>query len=91
MLPSSLFIILIASINLANLLSAKEKIYHVLAGILIFLIVLHSGKFIFPSYFNIEQIPFSQADRVQYLEEWSSGQGIYDVSQLMLHTAKIKV
>ncbi|HQO51532.1 MAG TPA: glycosyltransferase family 39 protein [Candidatus Woesebacteria bacterium] len=88
LLPSSLFIILIASINLANLLSAKEKIYHILAGILIFLIVLHSGKFIFPSYFNIEQIPFSQADRVQYLEEWSSGQGIYDVSQLMLHTSQ---
>jgi hypothetical protein len=88
LLPSSLFIILIASINLANLLSAKEKIYHILAGILTFLIVLHSGKFIFPSYFNIEQIPFSQADRVQYLEEWSSGQGIYDVSQLMLHTSQ---
>jgi hypothetical protein len=88
LLPSSLFIILIASINLANLLSAKEKIYHILAGILTFLIVIHSANFIFPSYFNIEQIPFSQADRVQYLEEWSSGQGIYDVSQLMLHTSQ---
>ncbi len=88
LLPTSLFIILLASINLANLFLAKEKIYQVLASILTFLIILHCGKFIFPSYFNIEQIPFSQADRVQYLEEWSSGQGINEVTQLMLHTSK---
>jgi hypothetical protein len=76
--------------NLANLFLSKEKIYHFLAGILTFIIILHSYKFIYPSYFDIDQIPFSQADRVQYLEEWSSGQGIYPATQSMLETSKKK-
>jgi hypothetical protein len=90
LLPINLFLIVLSSINLTNLFLAKEKIYHILAGILTFLIILHSGKFIYASYFNVDQIPFSQADRVQYLEEWSSGQGIYDVTQSLLQNSKQK-
>jgi hypothetical protein len=54
------------------------------------LIIIHSFRFIIPSYFAINNIPFSVADRVQYLEEWSSGQGIYEISQLHVRE-KIKI
>lgn len=88
LLPTSLFIIVLASLNLANLIKEKLKIYQILAGLLFILTIFHSSKFILTNYFDIDQIPFSKADRVQYLEEWSSGQGIYDVTQLMLSTSK---
>jgi 4-amino-4-deoxy-L-arabinose transferase-like glycosyltransferase len=88
LLPLSLFFILLSSINLAFLLSAKERIYQLLALTMLIAVIIHSSKFIFASYFNIDQIPFSKADRIQYLEEWSSGQGIFEVSQLILKESK---
>ncbi len=88
LLPTSLFVIVLASLNLSNLFLNQQKIYQILGWLLLFLILVHSSKFIISSYFNINHIPFSRADRIQYLEEWSSGQGIYEVTQLMLSTSK---
>jgi len=70
LLPTSIFFILSASFSLSQ---NKHKLINLIA---IFYIISFSFKFIYPSYFSVNKIPFSQADRVQFLEEWSSGHGI---------------
>lgn len=86
LLPASLFLIISAALNLTYLFTQKKLIYRILGGLLTISILIQSFRFIIPSYFFIDNIPFSRADRVQYLEEWSSGQGIYELSQLMLES-----
>ncbi|NLG06437.1 MAG: hypothetical protein GX559_01925 [Candidatus Pacebacteria bacterium] len=86
LLPASLFLIISAALNLTYLFTQKKLIYRIIGGLLAISILIQSFGFIIPSYFSIDDIPFSRADRAQYLEEWSSGQGIYEVSQLMLES-----
>lgn len=87
LLPSTIFLIVAASLTLSEYLSSNLSL-KLLAISLIFGIVLQSFSFIWPSYFDIDRIPFSRQDREQYLEEWSSGQGIWEVSQLLLEKSE---
>lgn len=87
LLPSSIFIIVAASLTFSEYLN-KNLSQKLFAMALIFGILLQSFSFIWPSYFNINRIPFSRLDREQYLEEWSSGQGIWEVSQLLLEKSQ---
>ena len=70
LMPSSLFLISSAAYSLAN---KKHRMINLLALIYLF---SFSFKFIYPSYFNVNQIPFTRTDQKQFLEEWSSGHGI---------------
>lgn len=88
LLPTSLFLIVAASLSLSSLLKNNKQVIKFISFALLLLISLHSFNFIYPSYFNINTIPFTKADRSQYLEEWSSGQGIREISQLLLQTSQ---
>ena len=70
LMPSSLFLIISAAYSLTN---KKHRVINLLALIYLF---SFSFKFIYPSYFNVNQIPFTRIDQKQFLEEWSSGHGI---------------
>ncbi len=88
LLPASIFIIVSASLSLSTLLLQKSLAKKVLAALLLMALIARSANFILTSYFDHDQIPFSSADRVQYLEEWSSGHGILETSQVMLNKSQ---
>jgi 4-amino-4-deoxy-L-arabinose transferase-like glycosyltransferase len=88
LLPSSIFIIASASLNLSFLFLNKNFLRKLLGFLLLIILIIRSISFILPSYFNYNQIPFSKADRVQYLEEWSSGHGILETTQLILEKSQ---
>ena len=88
LLPASIFIIVSASLSLSILILQKNLIKKLAALSLLVFIIIKSANFIIPSYFNPDQIPFTEADRVQYLEEWSSGHGILETTQLMLEKSQ---
>lgn len=84
-LPSSLFFITSAAISIQNLKNRKILQYLVFS-----LILIPSILFIKNAYFDTDQLQLSKADRSQYLEEWSSGHGIKEVTALIEELAKTK-
>ena len=82
LMPTSLFLIISAAYSLTN---NKHRMINLLA---IIYLISFSFKFIYPSYFNIDQIPFTQADRQQFLEEWSSGHGITEAVEYIKEVSK---
>ncbi len=69
------------------------KLWHtfLVSGALVLLIsnsIANSGTFMVISMTNHTQLPLVQSDVVQYLTEWSSGHGLYEVSQLIKNEAK---
>jgi len=88
LLPASIFVIVSASLSLTILLLHKDLVKKIIGFLFLIAIFIKSLNFILPSYFNPDQIPFTEADRVQYLEEWSSGHGILETTQLMLEKSQ---
>lgn len=82
-LPSSLFFICSAAISLNNLKSKK-----ILRCLTLLLIIVPSFLFIKDAYFNVDQLQLSKIDRIQYLEEWSSGHGIKEATAFIEELAK---
>lgn len=82
-LPSSFFFLSSAAITLHNL--REKKMIKYLA---LLLIVLPYGLFIKNAYFNVDQLQLSRVDREQFLEEWSSGHGIKEVTEMIQELAK---
>ena len=84
LMPSSLFLIISAAYSLTN---EKHRLINLLALIYIF---SFSFKFIYPSYFNVDQIPFTRVDQKQFLEEWSSGHGITETVEYIKELSQDK-
>lgn len=83
LLPSALFFISSAAISLAQLKSKK-----ILQTLALIGIVLPYLLFIKNAYFATDQLQLSKTDRIQYLEEWSSGHGIKEATALIQELAK---
>ena len=83
-LPSSFFFISSAAISINNLNNKflKQSFVAILA--------ITGLIFIKNAYFNIDNLQLSKADRVQYLEEWSSGHGITETVKYIEELAKTK-
>lgn len=84
-LPSFFFFLSSAAISLHNL--REKKIIQYLALVLI---ILPYAWFIRNAYFNVDQLQLSKTDRIQYLEEWSSGHGIKEATTMIQTLAKNK-
>ena len=84
-LPSSLFFISSAAISINNLKNRKTLRY-----VFLLLLLIPSFLFIQTAYFNVDQLQLSRIDRVQYLEEWSSGHGIKETVDLIEKLAQTK-
>lgn len=82
-LPSSLFFISSAAISIDNLKNKK-----IIRCLFLLLMLIPSYLFINNAYFNVDQLQLSKIDRVQYLEEWSSGHGIKEAVNLIEDLAK---
>jgi 4-amino-4-deoxy-L-arabinose transferase-like glycosyltransferase len=75
LLPGAVLLIIPAALAFEQLL-AKTRPWKIAAYVLGGWMAIHSLIFIFPSLLNSDAIPFTPADRTQYLTEWSSGHGI---------------
>lgn len=84
LMPASLFLIISAAYSLTN---EKHKMINLLALIYIF---SFSFRFIYPSYFHVDRIPFTKTDRKQFLEEWSSGHGITETVEYIKELSQEK-
>ncbi len=76
-LPTAPFLTIAAAIGWSQLASIKKlkwATYFIAGGFF-----LQSLLFILPSVIQIESIPFTPIDRMQYLEEWSAGFGNNEV------------
>lgn len=82
LLPSALFFIISAALFFSHSRLQWLKI------ILLAAISTQAGNFIYHAYFDINRLPLSPADRIQYLEEWSAGQGIKESSDLIQEIAQ---
>lgn len=81
-LPSALFFTVAGAIGGAALYADRK--YKTFTLILFALLVLRSFMFMVPSWTQIQSIPFVEADRLQYLEEWSAGFGNTEVTEYVL-------
>jgi hypothetical protein len=97
--PSALFITLAAVLNLQALYqhwivetTLKQIAAKLAAGLIMALLIANtislSFLFIHRMLFQPENVPFASSDRAQYLEDWSSGQGIWETTQYIKHQAK---
>ncbi len=97
--PSSIFITLAAVLNLQALYqhwivetTSKQLTAKLAAGLVMALLLANtiSTSFIFIQrmLFHPDTVPFASSDRAQYLEDWSSGQGIWETTQYIKHQAK---
>jgi len=77
-LSSSLFFLSSAAISLHNLRNKK-----IIQSLALLLIILPYLLFIKNAYFNVDQLQLSKIDREQFLEEWSSGHGIKEISEMI--------
>ncbi len=82
-LPSAFFFLSSAAITLHNL--REKKVIRYLA---LLLIILPYAMFIKNAYFNVDQLQLSKVDREQFLQEWSSGHGIKEVTEMIQELAK---
>ena len=82
-LPSSFLLLSSAAISLTHL-----RFHKFWRALLLALILWPSLMFIQTSYFKVDQLPLSTADREQFFEEWSSGQGIKEASDLIIELAR---
>jgi 4-amino-4-deoxy-L-arabinose transferase-like glycosyltransferase len=82
-LPSSFLLISSAAISLGQLRLNKFWFATVLI-----LLLWPSLLFMKNAYFNVDQLSLSPADREQFLEEWSSGHGIKETSDLIIELAQ---
>ncbi len=72
-----------------------SKLWHtfLVSGALVLLIsnsIANSGVFMVAAMTDHTKLPLVQSDVVQYLTEWSSGHGLYEVSQLIKSESKNK-
>lgn len=82
-LPSILFLISSAAISISNL--EKQKI---LKYLLLLAIIFPDLLFIKNAYFDVDHLQFSKSDKTQFLEEWSSGHGIKETTNLIQELAR---
>lgn len=82
-LPSSIFLIISAAVTLG---SWQSKTY--LRYLALFFTSAYSLFFIFTAYFQPDRLSLSATDREQFLEEWSSGHGIREASQIIIEMAQ---
>lgn len=82
LLPTSIFFIVSSSLFISNISKKFLKI------VLLILIIIQSFNFIYWSYFNINHLPLSPADRRQYLEDWAAGQGIKESTEIIQKMAE---
>lgn len=96
--PAALFITLAAVLNLQAIYQhwiketlAKQMIHKFVAALVIALLLANtlaiSGLFITNILFSPDTTSFVSSDRAQYLEDWSSGQGIWETTQYIQHQA----
>lgn len=97
--PSSLFVTTAAVLSLQAIYqhwiietSQKQMLNKLLAGVVIALLlantISNSLLFISGMLFAPDNTPFVSSDRAQYLEDWSSGQGIWETAQYIQHQAQ---
>lgn len=82
-LPSAFFFLSSAAITLHNLREKKMIEY-----LTLLLIIVPYAMFIKNAYFNVDQLQLSRVDREQFLQEWSSGHGIKEVTEMIQELAK---
>lgn len=73
-LPSAVFLTVAGAIVLGEWIE-KSKVWCILAFSILVLMGIQAFQFIQPSWFRVGNIPFVEADRIQYLQEWSAGFG----------------
>ena len=88
LLPASLFFILAASLSLVEVFSQKKLLVKIASSLLLVITFWQSGRFIYYAQTDTDQIPFSAIDRMQYLEEWSSGHGIKETVKFIQETSQ---
>jgi 4-amino-4-deoxy-L-arabinose transferase-like glycosyltransferase len=97
--PSALFITMAAILNLQAMYQhwiveshdkqlITKSVASLIAALLLANTVTHSAIFIGTMLFSPDSTPFVSSDRAQYLEDWSSGQGIWETSQYIKHQAQ---
>jgi len=95
-LPVAIFFTLSASLFFGQLLTFVENqtkfwrkaIFGLVAALLIGGVLSPVGFWLYTSWFDINLIPFPKNDQEQYLLEWSAGQGVKEVSELLLKSSQ---
>jgi len=92
LLPVSIFFTIAAILAWQDLFSyIKDKIFRLLLLPVFLLLVFYpSAKFIYYSLTDIAKIPFTEADKEQYLYEWSAGFGVKETVEFIKEEAKDK-
>ena len=97
--PSAIFVTIAAVVNLEaikqhwiNEAKANQFLTKLVAGLIIALLLANTiaSSFVFINsvLFSPDQTPLASSDRAQYLEDWSSGQGIWETAQYIKQQAK---
>lgn len=87
-LPSAIFLTVGAALSAGEWLSSKQRVLNMTIYICLLIAVYFSGQFIWKSIVSADQIPFVDADKTQYLTEWSSGHGIHQVYEKLVQDAQ---
>lgn len=98
LLPGALFFTVAAALSTESvyLLAVKSKrmvfrfVINLVLALLIAQSLTTSSVFLAALAFQPDATPFVHHDRVQYLEEWSSGHGLYETVQLIREEMKTK-
>lgn len=77
----------LAALTLERFLSAKNQLRWLGWGVIAW-VSIFSLRWLFFSYLNSNQLPFPPVDRMQYLEEWSSGHGMQESVAIIDEFAK---
>lgn len=90
--PAMIFLTAAAALAAEQLVVSEQKRMKALGAFLLGVTLLYSLFFAVPAVTEPNDIPFVSADRVQYLNEWSSGHGIKQIyEKLLLAAATEKV
>lgn len=87
LMPVSLFFTLAAVISFGELIK-KNLVIKIASAVLILASLFCSGRFIWAILNNPAQAEFVEADKVQYLKEWSAGYGIKETVEIIQEIAK---
>lgn len=95
-LPVSIFFTLSIGLFLDQIwqmVSAQKQLFKkALGGLFIALIIGNVfspvAYWFYTAWFDVNHLPIPQNDRVQYLSEWSAGQGIKETAELIINSAQ---
>ncbi len=85
--PAMLYLTLLAGIGADTLwrwsarpvhTAVRRRAIRLLLGLLVLQLMLTSARFLVPSWYDANSVPFVSADRSQYLTTWSSGHGLVE-------------